>query len=80
MALPTGSTPPPPGGLTTDLNTLFTDLLARASPTQLRADLTGVVTDIQSSPMPATEIRTAATAVIDFLQSHPTLFGYTSSI
>ena len=67
------------GVLTTDLNTLFTDLLAQAGPTQLRADLTGVVTDIQSSPTPAAELRTATTAVIDFLQTHPTLLGHFSS-
>jgi hypothetical protein len=67
------------GVLTTDLNTLSTDLLAQASPTQLRADLTGAVTDIQSSPSPAAELRTATTAVIDFLQIHPTLLGPFSS-
>jgi hypothetical protein len=76
MALPTGGAPDP---LTTDLNTLFSDLLAQASPTQLRADLTAVVTEIRSSPMPTTEIRTATTAVIDFLHSHPTIFGSTST-
>ena len=80
MALPTESTFPPTGGLTTDLNALFTDLLARVSPTQLRADLTAVVTDIQSSPPPTSEIGIATTAVIDFLQTHPTIFGPTSSI
>jgi hypothetical protein len=65
--------------LTTDLSTLFNDLLAQADPTQLRADLTAVVSDVRASPFSAAEIRTFTSAVVDFLQTHPTIVGPPSS-
>ena len=62
-----------------DLSTLFHDLLAQADPTQLRADLTAVISEIQASPFSAAEIRTVTTAVVEFLHTHPTIFGAPSS-
>jgi hypothetical protein len=67
------------GLLTTDLSTLFNDLLAQADPTQLRADLTAVVSDVRASPPRAAEIRTFTSSIVDFLQTHPTIFGPPSS-
>ena len=66
-------------GLNNDLSTLFHDLLAQADPTQLRADLTAVVSDVRASPLSAAEIRTFTSAVVGFLQTHPTIFGAPSS-
>jgi extracellular solute-binding protein (family 3) len=53
------------GLLTTDLSTLFNDLLAQADPTQLRADLTAVVSDVRASPPSAAEIRTFTSSIVD---------------
>src|ERR1700750_1758839 len=61
-------------GLNNDLSTLFNDLLAHADPTQLRADLTAVVSAVRASPFDAVEIRTVTPAVIDFLQTHSIIF------
>jgi hypothetical protein len=61
--------------LNNDLSTLFHDLLAQADPTQLRADLTAVVSDVGASPLSAAEIRTFTSAVVGFLQTHTTILG-----
>jgi len=71
-----GNNPPSPtGGLKTDLQTLIHDFLAHADATQLRADLTAVVTDIKTHNFGTGDPSSATVTAVNFIDTHPTIIS-----
>ena len=66
------NTPPPPsGGLKTDLQTLIKDFLDRAGTSQLKADLTAVLSDIKNHNFGGADPGSTTFAAVSFIDHLP---------